>query len=230
VNVGDASAKFTFKYLRVKGDLSSAISHPEESSGFIAPTCNTSPIYSNKTVAGTYVITCTGGNGGSKYFLDTSSTASLVVKVAAPTPGPIQTNVSASGNYKTPNGNATFQLSIKSGLSIFDTSTAVSGQVTWQVKRAWKFQGAITNYSVVNGLGTATGNGDLFYWSIPGSSKGKWIAATNGKALVTVKFTFSSSGKEKPIASFAIGFTGTLLSGIPALPVVGPLVVVGHDD
>lgn len=230
VNAGDASAKFSVKYLRVKSDLSSAISHPEESSGFIAPSCNTNPVYSNKTVAGTYVITCTGGSGGSKYFLDTSSTGTLVVKAAVVTPPKLQTNVSANGNYKTPIGKANFQLSIKSGLSIFDTSTAVSGQVKWQVKRQWKFEGPITTYSALNGLGTATGSGDLFYWSIPGNSKGKWIAATNGKALVTVKFTLSSNDHEKPIASFAIGFTGTLLPGIPALPVVGPLVVVGHDD
>ncbi len=230
VNVGDASAKFSVKYLRVKGDLSTAISHPEESSGFVAPTCNTNPVYSNKTIAGTYVITCSGGNGGTKYFLDTTSTGSLVVKAAVVTPPKTQTNVSANGKYKSPIGSASFQLSIKSGLSIFDTSTAVSGQVKWQVNRQWKFEGPITSYSVVSGLGTATGSGDLFYWSIPGNSKGKWIAATNGKALVTAKFTLSSIDHEKPIASFAIGFTGTLLPGVPALPAVGPLVVVGHDD
>lgn len=230
VNFGDASAKFSLKYLRVKGNPSSAVDHPEESTGFVAPTCNTNPVYSSKTIAGTYAITCSGGNGGNKYFLDTTSTASLTVKSVVITPSPVQTNVNGNGKYQSPIGSANFELSIKSGLTLFDTSTAVTGQVSWQVKRQWKFQGGITSYSVVSGLGTATGNGDLLYWSIPGSSKGKWIAATTGRALVTVKFTISSTGHEKPIASFAIGFTGTLLPGIPALPVVGPLVVVGHDD
>lgn len=137
---------------------------------------------------------------------------------------------SGGGSYISPFGKASFNLLLKSAFAGADTSTAVNGKVTWMVPRQWKFQGSLNSYSSTGGMGTATGSGTLSFWNRTGH-KGKWVSATTGSTNVTVKFavaTTAKGDKSRPITSFAIGFTGNLVAGVPVLPVLGTLVLVGH--
>ncbi|HUW87235.1 MAG TPA: ice-binding family protein [Candidatus Paceibacterota bacterium] len=191
----------------------------------------TSPVVTTNWINGEYHLLATYPGDG--YCLaSTSNPVELVVG----TQEKVQSRVvvSGAGSYISPFGRASFNLLIKSALPTFDTSTAVAGKVTWTVPRQWRFQGALNTYSSVNGAGTATGSGVLYAWNRTGHS-GKWQAVTTGATNVTVKFTVpanSNSKKSRPITSFAIGFTGTIVAGVPALPVLGSLVTInrGHNS
>ncbi|MFZ2227870.1 MAG: ice-binding family protein [Candidatus Nanopelagicaceae bacterium] len=191
----------------------------------------TSPATTTNWMLGEYrLVAAYPGDG---YCLAATSN-SMELNVGTQTNVESRVALSGAGSYASPFGKASFNLLIKSTLPIFDTSTVVAGKATWMVPKQWKFQGALTTYSLVNGVGTATGSGILYTWNRP-NHRGKWFAVTTGATQVTVKFTVSKSTtgkKSRPITSFAIGFTGTLVAGAPALPVLGPLVVIskGHNS
>ena len=59
-------------------------------------------------------------------------------------------------------------------------------------------------------------------------STGQWINATSGTVTFTAKFTrtLNQNGTAGRVNSFAIGFTGTPNTGVPALPALGALAPV----
>jgi hypothetical protein len=191
----------------------------------------TSPVVTTNWMLGEYRLLATYPGDG--YCLASTSN-SMELNVGTQTHVESRVVVSGAGSYTSPFGKASFNLLIKSALPTFDTSTVVAGKATWMVPKQWKFQGTLNTYSSVNGVGTATGSGVLSVWNRP-DHKGKWFAVTTGATNVTVKFTVPTStngNKSRPIISFAIGFTGTVVAGAPALPVLGPLVVIskGHNS
>lgn len=191
----------------------------------------TSPVVTTNWILGEYRLLATYPGDG--YCLATTSN-SMELNVGSQVHVEPRVVMSGAGSYISPFGKASFNLLIKSVLPTFDTSTVVAGKATWMVPKQWKFQGALNTYSSVNGVGTTTGSGVLYTWNRP-DHKGKWFAVTTGATNVTVKFavpTSTNGNKSRPITSFAIGFTGTVVAGAPALPVLGPLVVLskGHNS
>ncbi|MFM2270784.1 MAG: hypothetical protein RIS01_813, partial [Actinomycetota bacterium] len=90
VSEGTSLVSFTNLYQTTAFDASTAVSPSFGNTGFTAPSCNTSPSYSSTTAAGSYDITCSGGDGGSLYTFDFSYTNTLLVTAntsmpAAPT-------------------------------------------------------------------------------------------------------------------------------------------------
>lgn len=161
-----------------------------------------------------------------------SSNNSVNVKVGAQENTGSHVVISGGGSYLSPYGKASFNLLIKSAIANVDTSTAVNGKVTWMVPRQWRFQGTLNTYVFANGTGTATGSGTLWFWNRTGH-EGKWYPATTGATNVTVMFSTSANSKgddSRPITAFAIGFTGNLAVGAPALPVLGSLVSLGKGE
>ncbi len=73
------------------GSASGTMIDPTASVGWSAPTCDIASGYTTATAVGTYTITCSGGNGGSLYDFDFSSTADFVV-TALPSGAPLQTD------------------------------------------------------------------------------------------------------------------------------------------
>lgn len=188
----------------------------------------TNPVATTNWMVGNYQLLATYP-GDSNCLPSNNSTQ---VKVGAQGDNESHVIISGGGSYISPYGKASFNLLIKSTLQNYDTSTAVNGKVTWMVPKQWKFKGQLTSYSFVGGKGTATGSGTLAFWNRAGH-EGKWIAATSGTTNVTVEFTapVGTNGHEsRPITSFAIGFTGALVAGAPALPALGNLVVVGSGE
>jgi hypothetical protein len=83
VAYGTQKVSFTAKYERVNNVATSAVDPGRDNHGFIAPVCVSTPAYSVTQVPGVYPITCTGGNGGSLYLLNTSDTAQLTIAKVA---------------------------------------------------------------------------------------------------------------------------------------------------
>jgi trimeric autotransporter adhesin len=101
VSAGTALVSFTRVYQTTAFDASTEVSPSFGNTGFTAPSCNTSPAYSSSTAAGTYDITCSGGNGGSLYTFDYSYTNTLLVTAntrmpAAPTNLAVTSSTSSS--------------------------------------------------------------------------------------------------------------------------------------
>ncbi len=101
VSEGTALVSFTRVYQTTAFDASTEVSPSFGNTGFTAPSCNTSPAYSSSTAAGTYDITCSGGNGGSLYTFDYSYTNTLLVTAntsmpAAPTNLAVTSSTSSS--------------------------------------------------------------------------------------------------------------------------------------
>ena len=189
----------------------------------------TSPVVTTNWLLGSYhlVITYPGS-----LTCAPSSNNSVELKFGAT----VQSSISGGGSYNLPAGRASFSLSIKSSTQTGVSTPAVAGKVTWQLKRAWKFQGTLNTLTTTNGVNASTGSGSLWYWSTTNKGHdGKWVLATTGNALTTVQFTTpaaSIKGHSRPISSFAIGFSGAAVTGTPSLPVIGSLIPVsgGNDD
>jgi outer membrane protein OmpA-like peptidoglycan-associated protein len=103
VSEGTALVTFTMLYQTTAFDASTSVSPSFGNTGFTAPSCNTSPSYSSSTAAGTYDITCSGGNGGSLYTFDFSYTNTLLVTAntsmpAAPTNLAVTSTTSSSAS------------------------------------------------------------------------------------------------------------------------------------
>jgi len=101
VSQGTALVSFTRVYQTTAFDASTEVSPSFGNTGFSAPSCNTSPVYSSSTAAATYDITCSGGNGGSLYTFDYSYTNKLLVTAntsmpAAPTNLAVTSSTSSS--------------------------------------------------------------------------------------------------------------------------------------
>jgi hypothetical protein len=90
------------------------------------------------------------------------------------------------------------------------------GTLSWGQAGYWKFEGTITSAKISSGVVTATGTGELYYWKKSGKT-GSWVAATSGKAKVTLQFSPKTTSP-KAAAKIAVGFTGTKVSGSPTLP------------
>ena len=130
------------------------------------------------------------------------------------------------GSYRTAAGRNTFNLQV-SGIANNGTFTDISGHLVWNVDRAWKFNGDVTTYSVdATGIATVTGTGPLYYYSkIYKGKDGRWANSATANVIFTAKFArdLRSDGTLGKIKSFAIGFTGTPVTGVPQLPVLGAL-------
>ena len=131
-------------------------------------------------------------------------------------------------------GKANFNVEV-SGTNLNGTYGNISGKLTWNVDRAWKFKGDVTTYAVdAAGNTTVTGTGSLSYYSRATSkSDGRWLNAATGTVSFTSKFArdLRSNGTLGKIKTFAIGFTGTPVTGVPSLPVLGtPIPVTGGGD
>jgi len=103
VSVGTSLVSFTSVYQTTAFDASTSVSPSFGNTGFTAPSCNTSPAYSSSTAAGSYDITCSGGNGGSLYSFDFSYTNTLLVTAntsmpAAPTNLAVTATTSSSAS------------------------------------------------------------------------------------------------------------------------------------
>jgi hypothetical protein len=103
VSVGTSLVSFTSVYQTTAFDASTSVSPSFGNTGFMAPSCNTSPAYSSITTAGSYEITCSGGDGGSLYTFDYSYTNTLLVTAntsmpAAPTNLAVTTTTSSSAS------------------------------------------------------------------------------------------------------------------------------------
>jgi outer membrane protein OmpA-like peptidoglycan-associated protein len=103
VSVGTSLVSFTSVYQTTAFDASTSVSPSFGNIGFTAPSCNTSPAYSSSTAAGSYDITCSGGNGGSLYDFDFSYTNTLLVTAntsmpAAPTNLAVTATTSSSAS------------------------------------------------------------------------------------------------------------------------------------
>ena len=103
VSEGTSLVSFTNLYQTTAFDASTAVSPSFGNTGFIAPSCNTSPSYSSTTAAGSYDITCSGGDGGSLYTFDFSYTNTLLVTAntsmpAAPTNLAVTSSTSSSAS------------------------------------------------------------------------------------------------------------------------------------
>jgi outer membrane protein OmpA-like peptidoglycan-associated protein len=103
VSEGTSLVSFTNLYQTTAFDASTAVSPSFGNTGFTAPSCNTSPSYSSTTAAGSYDITCSGGDGGSLYTFDFSYTNTLLVTAntsmpAAPTNLAVTSSTSSSAS------------------------------------------------------------------------------------------------------------------------------------
>jgi hypothetical protein len=103
VSQGTSLVSFTNLYQTTAFDASTAVSPSFGNTGFTAPSCNTSPSYSSSTAAGSYDITCSGGDGGSLYTFDYSYTNTLLVTAntsmpAAPTNLAVTSSTSSSAS------------------------------------------------------------------------------------------------------------------------------------
>ena len=145
---------------------------------------------------------------------------------------------SGSGEYVTPSGKARFAMNLRTKV-MSDTSTPVaSGTLSWSIDHLWSFTGKLTSFTYVNNVGRTTGTGVLYYWGKNSHSKSErktgWMKATTNGAGVEVLFltpalSNPASNTSSRVTSFAIGFTGTKIAGIPALPVIGALNTVGSS-
>jgi outer membrane protein OmpA-like peptidoglycan-associated protein len=79
VSAGSSLVSFTRVYQTTAFNSATSVSPSFGNPDFSAPNCNISPAYSSSTAAGSYDITCSGGNGGSLYTFDYSYTNSLLV-------------------------------------------------------------------------------------------------------------------------------------------------------
>ena len=83
VAYGTQKVSFTAKYERVNNVATTAVDPARDNHGFIAPVCVSTPAYSVTQIPGLYPITCTGGNGGALYLLNTTATAQLTIAKVA---------------------------------------------------------------------------------------------------------------------------------------------------
>lgn len=149
-------------------------------------------------------------------------------------PAPTNNFGTGGGSYTAPQGKAQYNFVIRGVESGTGTFTNISGKVGWSVSKAWNFAGTPTAYTYINGVGTITGTGTLQYYSNPKSDHDKrWVAASTGPVAFTIKYTRVTNGDGSfgRVSTFAIGFAGTPVTGVPSLPALGALVKVkGGDD
>ena len=185
-----------------------------------------SPVATNNWQLGSYHLTA-------MYPGDVScqpSTTSADLKFGATT----QNAISGNGSYGTAAARNSFSISLRSLSTTGSTAPTISGKLTWEQRKTWKFQGTLNTWVLSNNINTATGSGTLWFYNTKNHGN-KWIQATTGNALVTVLFAsnqFSVGEHSRSISSFAIGFSGVPVVGIPVLPALGSLVSVsgGNDD
>lgn len=153
-------------------------------------------------------------------------------KVVKPTP--IHNFGTGGGSYTTQFGKASYNFTIRGVESGTGTFTNINGKVGWSVSKSWNFFGSPSAYTYQNGVGTVTGTGTLQYYSNPKKDRDKrWLNATTGPVAFTIKYTRVTNGDGSfgRVSKFAIGFTGTPVTGVPSLPALGALVTVkGGDD
>lgn len=148
-------------------------------------------------------------------------------------PAPTHNFGTGGGSYTSQYGKAAYNFTIRgteSGTGIF---TNISGKVGWSVSKAWNFTGTPTAYSYLNGVGTITGTGSLQYYGNPKKEHDKrWVNAATGPVSFTIKYTRVTNGDGSfgRVSTFAIGFTGTPVTGVPSLPALGALVTVKGGD
>ena len=123
------------------------------------------------------------------------------------------------GTYLSQFGNANFNFNVKGTDLGNATLTNVSGHVSWNVAKSWKFTGVPATYLYSNGAGTITGTGTLTYFATQVKGKdsstqkegkgnhgkgnhgkggqgnsgqgnsGRWLSATAGVANFTINYT-----------------------------------------
>ncbi|MFM6840931.1 MAG: ice-binding family protein, partial [Candidatus Planktophila sp.] len=165
-----------------------------------------------------------------------SLNATQIIKPSCKVVKPAPTNNfgTGGGSYTSQYGKASYNFLIRgteSGTGIF---TNITGKASWSISRAWNFSGTPTAYTYVNGVGNITGTGTLQYYANPKKDHDKrWLNAATGPVAFTIKYTRVTNGDGSlgRVSTFAIGFTGTPVAGVPSLPALGALVMVkGGDD
>ena len=150
-------------------------------------------------------------------------------KVATP---PTNNLGTGGGSYVSQYGNTSFSFSVKGTDLGNGTFTTIGGKVIWSTNKGWKFSGTPVTYTYVAGVGTIAGTGYLSYYSSPKKGKeGRWLNAATGVVNFTLKYTkvLNSNGTFGKVNTFAIGFSGTPIAGVPTLPTLGSLVKVKGD-
>jgi hypothetical protein len=97
---GTGSVSFTKLYETTAFDITTAITPNIGNPNWSTPSCDINPAYSSATAAGSYDISCSGGNGGDLYNLNFDYTGTLGVFQTTSAPA-APTSVSASANSAT---------------------------------------------------------------------------------------------------------------------------------
>lgn len=133
------------------------------------------------------------------------------------------------GSYLSTMGKANFNVQV-SGTTVNGSYSNIGGNLTWNVDKAWKFKGNITTFNVdATGMANVSGTGSLSYYSrATTKSEGRWINAVVGTVQFNSRFTGEkrSDGTLGRLKTFAIGFTGSPVAGVPSLPILGSLVPI----
>lgn len=189
----------TVVYQTTLGDASTNIANPAASnSGWTAPTCSATGSFTGSTNAGTYAgaIGCTGGDGGTRYSLDTTSVANVIVTKANPscTVNPYTTAFTGAPITATGScvgvGGATL-----SGLDLTGTThTSVGTYAT----DAWTFTDTTGNYNNASGTMSNTISAPTYTVTYAGNG------STSGSVPVDSAM-YASSG-----TATVLGNTGSL--------------------
>ena len=178
---------------------------------------------------------------GSVSLTGTSITRPSCLKYVGPiidSSSATQILASGSGEYVAADGKARFAMNLKTKVTSETSTPVASGTLSWSIDRRWSFVGKLTTFTYSNSVGRTTGSGILYYWGKNSNSKSEkksgWIRATTNGANVEVLFltpalTNPASNTSTRVTSFAIGFTGTKISEVPALPVIGALNTVSNS-
>ena len=193
----------TVVYQTTLGDATTNVANPATgNTGWVAPTCSATGTFDSSTSAGTSTgaIGCSGGNGGTRYSIDTTSVANVIVDKATPacTVTPYSTGytgspITATGSC-TGVGGATL-----SGLDLSGTTHTNAGTYSdsWTFTNANYSNASGTVSNTINALApaapaaptsSATGNGTVSL---------AWVApAANGAAITgyNVQVATSSGG------------------------------------
>lgn len=149
---------------------------------------------------------------------------------------PVPTNNfgTGGGSYNSQYGKASYNFVVRGVESSTGVFTNITGKAGWSVSKAWNFSGTPTAYTYLSGVGTITGTGSLQYYARAKQDGDKrWLAASSSPVTFTIKYTRVTNGDGSlgRVSTFAIGFTGTPVSGVPSLPALGALVQVkGGED
>lgn len=180
VSTGTPNIDFTKLYETTAQDTSTQVSPDSGNIGWVAPTCNISPAYdSSTTTAGTYDITCSGGNGGALYNLDFKYKGILKVNDSlTPPAAPSNLSISASGTSATLN----FTAPSISGTPAYTSYTVTFTPIGGGTPITRTFNSPASSATISNLSSSSSYNVSLVANSSSGSSVPVYAALTTGSA------------------------------------------------